>query len=326
MYKSLSDLIGNTPMLELTRLALPPGIRLFAKLEFLNPGGSIKDRMVQYVLDEAERTGSITKGATIVEATSGNTGFAIAMMASARGYSVKLTIPDKISREKRDALIALGAEIILCPSDAPLHSPEHYVNKARHLCENTIGCFTINQYDNPMNAEAHFHTTGPEIWSDMGGSVTAFVASGSTGGTISGIGRYLKSKNDSINIFLVDPIGSIFHSHFNGSDVKNAAGISSKIEGVGKEYIPLCMDFSVISDVIQFDDGDAISMCHELAAKEGLLCGGSSGANVWGCIEVARNLKAPANIVTVLPDSGIKYLSKIYNQAWLGEYTNLSRE
>jgi len=320
MNNRIDDGIGNTPLIELTKLGLPDGIRIFAKLEYLNPGGSIKDRMVRYILDRAESDGDIKPGSTIVENTSGNTGTAIAMLAAARGYQVTLTVPDKVSTEKRNTLAALGAKVIVCPTEAPTSSPDHYVNMARRLKMETPGAFMLDQYDNPLNAEAHFCSTGPEIWAALGNSITAFVAAGSTGGTVSGISRYLRSKNPKIEIILLDPIGSVYFKYFHKGVVDRGEIRPYHVEGVGEDHLAKCTDFSLITDVFQFDDRAAFSTCHLLAAEEGLLCGGSSGANVWGCLKIAQLLRPPATIVTVLPDSGSKYVSKIYNDAWLSKH------
>ncbi|NJL71412.1 MAG: cysteine synthase family protein [Candidatus Competibacteraceae bacterium] len=320
MSKRIEDTIGGTPLVEITKLDVPEGVRIFAKLEFLNPGGSIKDRMVRYILDHAERAGELRPGSTIVENTSGNTGAAIAMLAAARGYRVILTMPDKVSQEKQNALAALGAEIVVCPTAAAPSSPDHYVNTARRLKAETPGAFMLNQYDNPLNAEAHFRTTGPEIWAALGKSITAFVAAGSTGGTVSGISRYLRSKKPEVEAILLDPVGSVYFKYFHEGVVDENEIGTYHVEGVGEDHLAKCMDFSVITDVIQFDDRAAFATCHQLAAKEGLFCGGSSGANVWGCLQVAQRLEPPATIVTVLPDSGIKYVSKIYNDHWLNDH------
>lgn len=320
MGTRIQDAIGSTPLIELTNLDVPAGIKIFAKLEYLNPGGSIKDRMVQFILNQAELNGELFPGATIIENTSGNTGAAIAMLASARGYSAVLTMPDKVSREKQDALIALGAKIVVCPTTAKPDSPDHYVATARRIKAETPGAFMLNQYDNPLNAEAHYRATGPEIWSSLGDSITAFVASGSTGGTISGTARYLQSMDPKIQAVLLDPIGSIYYRYFHDGAINENEVATYHVEGVGEDHLAKCMDFSVITDVMQFNDQDAFSMCHQLAAKEGLLCGGSSGANIWGCLQLAQQLKPPATIVTVLPDSGNKYVSKIYNDEWLSTH------
>lgn len=316
---NVQSIIGDTPLVELTTFDVPSGVRLFAKLEFMNPGGSIKDRMVDYVLADAERRGLLRPGATIVENTSGNTGAAIAMLAAARGYRAVLTMPDKVSKEKRDALRAMGAEVVICPTSAAPDSEKHYVSCARRIHAETPGSFMLNQYDNPLNAEAHFRSTGPEIWEALGPAVTAFVASGSTGGTISGVSRYLKQRNPAVTSVLLDPVGSVYHRWFHHGVLDPAEIAPYFVEGVGEDHLAQCMDFSVVDDVLRFTDADAFAACHHLARHEGLLCGGSSGANVWGALRVAHSLKGPATVVTVLPDSGSRYLSKIYNPQWLSE-------
>ncbi|WP_440778424.1 PLP-dependent cysteine synthase family protein [Pseudomonas syringae] len=310
---SIELAIGNTPMVELKSFDLPPGIRIFAKLEFLNPGGSIKDRVVNHIFNDAEARGLLCRGSTVIENTSGNTGAAIAMLAAARGYRVILTMPDKVSKEKKDTLRALGAEVIMCPTSAAPDSPEHYVQVAKSLHADTPNSFMLHQYDNPLNPEAHKLTTGPEIWRDLKGGISVFVAAGSTGGTISGISRYLKSQDKTIRSVLLDPKGSIYYKYFYEGVIDPLVIGPYQVEGVGEDHLAKCMDFEMIDDVIQFDDAAAFGTCRLLAQKEGLLCGGSSGANVWGCLQVAKRLSSPANIVTVLPDSGVKYLSKIYN-------------
>lgn len=319
MSTQIANAIGGTPLVEITKLDIPEGIRIFAKLEFTNPGGSIKDRIVSHIIENAERSGNLRPGYTIVENTSGNTGAAIAMLAAARGYKAILTMPDKVSKEKQDALRAFGAQVVVCPTEAPPESPNHYVATARRLKGEIPNSFMLNQYDNPLNAEAHYRTTGPEIWSALGGTITTFVAAGSTGGTISGVGRYLRSKKPDIHVVLLDPIGSIYFKYFHEGVVDKSEIGRYHVEGVGEDHLAKCMDFSIITDVIKFSDKDAFSACHEIATKEGLLCGGSSGANIWGCLQVAKKLKPPATIVTVLPDSGSKYVSKIYSDTWLLE-------
>lgn len=309
---SIDQAIGNTPLIELTKIGLPEGVRVFAKIEYMNPGLSIKDRMVKYIIDKAEKTGELGPGYTIIENTSGNTGAAIAMLSAARGYKVILTMPDKVSQEKQSCLRALGAEVIVCPTEAPPHTPDHYVERARQLHQATPKSFMLNQYNNPLNAEAHFNTTGPEIWNALGDKISAFVCAGSTGGTISGVGRFLKSRKPACRVILLDPFGSIYHKYFHEGVVDPGAIAPYKVEGVGEDHLAQCMDFSVVDDVMQFTDDQAFETARLLARREGLLCGGSSGANVWGCMQVAHQCREPATIVTVLPDSGIKYMSKIF--------------
>lgn len=306
----LASTIGQTPMVRLGKLFPESHINVLAKIEHFNPTCSIKDRMVRHVIDDAERTGALKQGGTIVENTSGNTGAAVAMIAAARGYKAILTMPDKVSEEKQAVLRLLGAEIVVCPTSAPPDSDEHYVKKAKVIAAGIPDSFMINQYDNPKNAEAHYLTTGPEIWSQTGGRLDYYVASGSTGGTVSGAGLYLKEQDPSIRVVMPDPIGSIYYGYFkNGEIDPNDIGTYS-VEGVGEDHIAKCMDFSVLDDVIQFSDNNAFQMALKCAKMEGLLVGTSSGANLWACGEIAKQATEPTTIVTVLPDSGLKYVSK----------------
>jgi len=306
------ETIGNTPLVPLEKMFPEPGIRVFAKLEFFNPSGSIKDRIVRHIVAEAERSGELQPGGTIVENTSGNTGAAIAMIAAIKGYRAVLTMPDKVSAEKQAALKAYGAEIVVCPTEAPPDSDDHYVRKARAIAAETTGAFMINQYDNPKNADAHYLTTGPEIWRQLDGKVDYFVAAGSTGGTITGVGRYLKAQDPSVKVVMPDPVGSIYYTYFKTGQVDETEIGTYQVEGIGEDHIAKCMDFAVVDEMHRFTDDDAFSMVRELARTEGILAGGSSGANLWGCRTLARSLDGPANIVTVLPDTGLKYLSKIF--------------
>jgi len=306
------ETIGNTPLVPLDKLFPTPEVRVFAKLEFFNPSGSIKDRIVRHIVAEAERNGSLKPGGTIIENTSGNTGAAIAMIAAIKGYRAVLTMPDKVSAEKQAALKAYGAEIVVCPTEAPPDSDEHYVRKARILAAQTRGAFMIDQYDNPKNAEAHYLTTGPEIWEQTGGEVDYFVAAGSTGGTITGVGRYLKEQKADVKVVMPDPIGSIYYTYFKTGNIDESEIGSYAVEGIGEDHIAKCMDFAVVDEMFQFTDDDAFGMARELARTEGILAGGSSGANLWGCRRLIETLDGPANIVTVLPDTGLKYLSKIF--------------
>lgn len=308
----LLDTIGDTPLVALENLFADKTAKVFAKLEFFNPTGSIKDRIVRHIVEDAERTGLLQSGGTIVENTSGNTGAAIAMVAAIKGYRAVLTMPDKVSAEKQAALTALGAEIVICPTNAAPGSPDHYVQRARDIAAATANSFMLNQYDNPKNAEAHYLTTGPEIWRQMDGKVDYFVASGSTGGTVTGVGRYLKEQNPHIKVLMPDPIGSIYYTYFKTGQIDESEIGTYQVEGIGEDHIAQCMDFTVVDEMLQFNDDDAFSMTKRLAASEGILAGGSSGANLFGCMKLAERLEQPANIVTVLPDTGLKYLSKIF--------------
>ena len=316
-YPSILDTIGHTPLIQLQHIVPNPLATVLLKVEFMNPGASIKDRIVLHIINDAEKKGLLRPGGTIIENTSGNTGAAVAMIAAIRGYKAILTMPDKVSKEKQNALKAFGAEVIITPTSAPPDSPEHYVNTAIRLAESTPNSFRINQYDNIKNPEAHYLTTAPEIWEQTQGKVDYFISSGSTGGTISGVGRFLKERNPQVKNILPDPIGSIYYHYFKTGKIPEGANCNYLLEGIGEDHIAHAMDFSVIDEVMPVKDKDAFEVTRLLARKGGILSGGSGGANVWAALEVAKKLQSPATIVTMIPDSGIKYLSKIFDNDWL---------
>jgi cystathionine beta-synthase len=315
--ETVLDTIGNTPLVKLERIVPVKHVSILLKLEFFNPGFSIKDRIVKHIIDDAEKNGLLLPGGTIIENTSGNTGAAVAMIAAIRGYKAILTLPDKVSREKQNSLKAYGAKIIVCPTNAPPDSEEHYVNVAKKLVQDTPNSFRIDQYDNLKNPEAHYRYTAPEIWKQTEGAIDFFIASASTGGTISGVGRYLKERNPSIQIIMPDPVGSIYYPYFKTGKLPKNPTCSYQLEGIGEDHMAKAIDMSLIDDVMQVSDRDAFRVGRDLAKKEGILAGGSTGANVWAALEIAKNLKKPATIVTIAPDGGVKYLSKLYDDKWM---------
>ncbi len=314
---NIENTVGNTPLVKLININPYKHIEIYAKLEFFNPSGSIKDRIVKHIIEDAEKRGLLKKGGTIVENTSGNTGAAVATIAAIKGYKAILTMPDKVSTEKQNALKALGAEIVVTPTSAAPDSPEHYVNTAKRISKEIKGSFRINQYDNLLNPEAHYLTTGPEIWKQTGGKITHYVASGSTGGTISGVSRFLKEKKPEVFSLMPDPVGSIYYDYFKTKKINNDAIGTYFVEGVGEDHIAKAMDFSLVDEMIQFTDQNAFETARLLARKEGILGGGTGGANVWAALKLAASLTAPSVIVTIIPDNGVKYLSKFYNDEWM---------
>ncbi len=314
---SILEAIGETPLVRLSRIAhVRP--QLVAKIEMLNPGGSIKDRIALGLIEAAERSGKLKPGGTIVEPTSGNTGTGLAIAAVLKGYRVIAVMPDKMSKEKIDLLRAYGAEVVVAPTEVPPDSPESYYRVADRLTEEIPGAFQPNQYFNQANPDAHYHATGPEIWRQTGGQISHFVVGVGTGGTITGAGRFLKERNPEIEIIGADPVGSIY----SGGEVKPYL-----IEGVGEDFWPESFDPSVVDRYVTVSDRDAFAVTRRLAETEGILAGGSSGMAVHAALEVAKGIDDPgALVLVVLPDGGRSYLSKVYNDAWLRQYGFLERE
>ncbi len=309
------ELIGNTPLVKLCKIPKNPKADIYAKLEFLNPSGSVKDRMAKYMIECAELTGALKPGGTIVENSSGNTGASLAMISAIKGYKCIITMPDKMSDEKMNLMQAFGARVIVTPTDVPADSPESYYSVAKKIAKETPNSYYPDQYNNPKNIEAHYKTTGPEIWEQTKGKVDIVVAGIGTGGTLSGAARFLKEQNPKIQIIAVDPIGSIFYDYF-----KTKTLIKSKIyqlEGIGEDFLVKALDFNILDDIVQVTDRDSFLMTRRLVKEEGLFVGGSSGAAVWAVLKIAENLKTHKNIVVILPDSGNRYLSKIFNDDWM---------
>jgi cystathionine beta-synthase len=317
LYENVLEAIGNTPLIRLNRLAKGLKPRIYVKAEFMNPGGSVKDRIGVAMIDEAERTGKLKPGGTIVEGTSGNTGIGLALVAALRGYKLIFTITDKQSREKINLLKALGAEVIVCPTNVEPEDPRSYYSVADKLTKEVPGAYHPNQYENPENPKAHYRTTGPEIWRDTEGKVTHFVAGMGTGGTISGVAKYLKEKNPKVKIVGADPVGSLYYEKIKHGRI----GIAKPyvVEGIGEDFFPGTMDLKCVDDILQVSDRDCFIMTRKLAKLEGLMTGGSCGAAVWAGLEYAKNLSEKDFMVILVPDTGMRYLSKIYNDEWMRE-------
>ncbi|HEY0600289.1 cystathionine beta-synthase [Brevundimonas sp.] len=313
---SLLDLIGKTPMVEVTKMDTGP-CRLFLKLESQNPGGSIKDRIALSMIAAAEREGFLKPGGTIVEATAGNTGLALTLVGQAKGYKVLLVIPDKMSKEKIQHLRAMGADVRLTRSDVPHGHPEYYTDMAERLAQQIPGGFYVNQFANDANSEAHFRTTGPEIWEQMDHDVDALVAGIGSGGTITGIARYLKSVGSDAKIILADPVGSTLAGIVN-EGVPGPEG-SYTVEGIGQNFVPDTADITLIDTAYSIPDAEAIATVRELLLKEGVLAGSSSGTLIAAALRWCRAQTKPKRVVTFVCDTGAKYLSKVYNDAWLAD-------
>lgn len=312
---TILEAVGNTPLVRLNSITKGLDSEIWVKAEFLNPAGSVKDRIAVQIVDEALHSGRLKPGGTIVENTSGNTGAALAMVAAVQGYKCIFTMPDKMSQEKVSALKAFGAKVVVTPTDVPPDSPQSYYETAKRISREIPGSFYVNQYHNRDNTEAHYRWTGPELWEQTEGKIDYFVAGLGTGGTFSGVARYLKEKNPRVQCIGVDPFGSVFYNHWKTG--KLGEPFVYKVEGIGEDMLVGNMDFSLLDDIIQVGDGDCFRIGRRLAREEGLFAGGSSGAAVFGALEIACRAPKGSVIVAILPDSGSRYLSKMYNDEWM---------
>ncbi|MEM7030408.1 MAG: cystathionine beta-synthase [Chloroflexota bacterium] len=325
VYDSVLETIGHTPLVRLNSIGRGLPCTLYAKVEFFNPGGSVKDRIGPTIIEEAEKSGRLKPGGTIVESTSGNTGVGLAITAVIKGYKCIFVMPDKMSQEKIELLRAYGAEVIVTPTAVEPEDPRSYYSVANRLVEETPNAILANQYHNPMNPQAHYEGTGPELYDQIGDQMTHFVAGMGTGGTITGTGRYLKEKMDNVQIVGVDPIGSILYELHRSGEYTKAEGYN--VEGIGEDFLPTSLDLGVVDSVVQVTDIECFQMTRRLVREEGLFVGGSCGAAVAGAVKYARanKLGADDTMVIVLPDSGSRYLSKIFNENWMRDNGYLER-
>lgn len=311
-FDSVVDLIGNTPLVRLRKVTEGLKPQIFAKVEYLNPGGSIKDRIAMNLVLAAEKEGLLKPGGTIVEPTSGNTGVGLALVAQQRGYKCVFVVPDKVSEDKQNVLRAYGAEVVVCPTAVAPDSPESYYSVSDRLVKEIPGAWKPDQYSNPNNPKSHYESTGPEIWEQIDGKITCFVAGIGTGGTISGTGKYLKEvSNNAVKVVGADPEGSIY---------SGGTGRPYLVEGVGEDFWPSAYNPKIVDEVIAVTDAESFEMTRRLAREEGLLVGGSCGMAVAAALKAAEKLTEKDVLVVILPDSGRGYLSKVFNDAWLAKY------
>lgn len=314
---NILEAIGRTPLVKLQRLDHDVAADVYVKCEFMNPGGSMKDRMTLHLVTQAEARGDLKPGGTIVEATSGNTGAGLAMISAVRGYQCVFVMPDKMSQEKIASLRAWGARVVVCPAAVEPEDPRSYYSVAKRIATQTPNCFYANQYHNQDNPGGHYRSTGPEIWEDTDGQIDVFVAGMGTGGTMAGVGRYLKERKPEIKLVGVDPVGSLYYDYVKSARLTKP--FTYKVEGIGEDFLPSTFDPKLLDDIVRVDDKECFLTARDLVRLEGLYAGGSSGAAVAGALKYAREQGKKENIVVLLPDGAAKYLSKVFNDEWLRE-------
>jgi cystathionine beta-synthase len=326
-YDNVLETVGWTPLIRLHRVTRGIRTPVYGKAEFFNPGGSVKDRIGLPIIERAEREGKLKPGGTIVEGTSGNTGVGLAIAAALRGYRCIFTLPDKMSQEKVRLLKAFGAEVIVTPTAVAPDHPDNYVMMAKRIAEQTPNAILANQFYNQANPDAHYATTGPELWEQTEGKITHFVASAGTGGTITGVGRFLKEKNPNIKIIAGDPVGSILAEYWRSHGERKIEGSPYKVEGIGQDKVPGTLDMTIIDEYHTVSDRDAFAMSRRLTREEGLFVGGSSGLIAKVALDLAREIDDPdALVVTFLCDTGERYLSKLYSDEWMRENQMLEHD
>lgn len=318
IYDQLTSMVGDTPILRLHKVVDGSPHEFFCKLEAANPGGSVKDRIALSMIEGAENRGDLKPGGTIIEATSGNTGVGLALVAAVKGYKCIFVMPDKISEEKRAILRAYGARVVITPTGVAPEDPRSYISVAQSLVKKTPNCFYTNQFNNPDNPRAHLEGTGPEIWRQMDGRLDVFVGGAGTGGTVSGVGKFLKRKNPDIKIVCADPVGSILHDLFYHGKVIDPPA-PYKVEGVGEDMLPENVDLKVMDAFEKVTDQEAFDMTRRLISEEGICAGPSGGMALVGALKFSRKLTKPSKILVLFPDNGRAYLSKVFNDAWMME-------
>ena len=311
------EIIGNTPLVRLSRVTEGVKSTILVKCEFMNPGGSVKDRIGWWLIEDAEKKGLLKPGGTVVEATSGNTGMGLAVASAVKGYKTVFVLPDKMSSEKIKTLRAFGARVVVTPTAVAPDDPRSHYSVSKRIAEETPNAFLANQYHNLANRQAHYNTTGPEIWKQTDGKVDVFMAGMGTGGTVTGVGMYLKEKNPKVQIVGVDPIGSILYDYLKTG--KMITPQAYKVEGIGEDMLPANLDFKVLDDIVQVSDAETFAMTRKLLLQEGLFVGPSAGTAVAAAVKYAKTLREPKTIVVILPDSGNRYLSKAFDDDWMRE-------